>query len=158
MNRNFHILSLIHGWHVDLAVLRQRSQSFCGTTQFSTSSRRNTVDCLIDSIVKMNYCNAAFSFCKSIPHISGGSRLSVWGGQWNRGAKKVFTYLNTKGLRQSLGIAQKWLPFVGQTVVIFLGRTIAIFQGITTVWKRFKSLIQKTFETGLKQWASFFTS
>jgi len=33
----------------------------------------------------------------------------------------------------------------------------AILQVITTVWKRFISLIQKTFETGPKQWASFFT-
>jgi len=34
----------------------------------------------------------------------------------------------------------------------------AIFQGITTVWKPFVSLIQKTFETGPKPWASFDTS
>ena len=34
----------------------------------------------------------------------------------------------------------------------------AIFQRITTVWNCFISLIQKTFETVPKQWASFFTS
>jgi len=39
------------------------------------------------------------------------------------GRKKVFIYLNTKGcLRQSLGIAQKWLPFVQwRTQKIFIG-------------------------------------
>ena len=40
----------------------------------------------------------------------------------------------------------------------FCWSNYAIFQGITTVWKRFISLIQKTFETGSKQWASFFTT
>ena len=40
----------------------------------------------------------------------------------------------------------------------FCWSNYAILQGITTVWKRFVSLIQKTFETGPKQWASFFTS
>jgi len=56
------------------------------------------------------------------------------------GAKNVFTCVNTKGC-----LRQKRLSY-------------AIFQGINTVWKRFILLIQKTFETGPKQWASFLTS
>jgi len=40
----------------------------------------------------------------------------------------------------------------------FCWSNYAIFQGKTTVWKRFISSIQKRFETGPKQWASFFTS
>jgi len=66
---------------------------------------------------------------------SGGSRLGVWGGAVKLGgAKKVFTCLNTKVcLRQSLGVTQKWLPFVGQKVAIFVGRTMGFFQGKNTV-------------------------
>ena len=30
-------------------------------------------------------------------------------------------------LRQSLGITQKWLPFVGHKVAIFVGRAIRVF-------------------------------
>ena len=40
----------------------------------------------------------------------------------------------------------------------FCWSNYAIFQGIATLWKRFISLIQKTFERGPKQWVSFFTS
>jgi len=40
----------------------------------------------------------------------------------------------------------------------FCWSNYAIFQGRNTVWKRFISLVQKTFELGPKQWASFFTS
>jgi len=65
--------------------------------------------------------------------------------------------LNTKGcLRQSLCVTQKRLSFVGQKW-LFCWSNYPMFQGITTVWKRFISLIQKTFETGPKQWALFFT-
>ena len=45
------------------------------------------------------------------------------------GAKKVFTCLNTKVCRrQSLGVTQKWLPFVDQKVTIFVGRTMRYFE------------------------------
>jgi len=38
-----------------------------------------------------------------------------FGGSQIRGRQKVFTCLNTPAsLRQSLGITQKWLPYVGQ--------------------------------------------
>jgi len=44
------------------------------------------------------------------------------------GDAKVFTCLNTKVcLRQSLGVTQKWLPFVGQKVTTFVGRTMRFF-------------------------------
>ena len=83
---------------------------------------------------------------------SGGSRPGVWG------APKCLHMLNTKGyLRQSLCVTQKRLSFVGQKVAILLVE-LCYFQGIITVSKRFISLIQKTFETGPRQWASFFTS
>jgi len=74
------------------------------------------------------------------------------------GAKNVFTCLNTKGcLQQSLCVTQK--PIICRSKSgYFCWSNYAIFQGITTVWKRFISLIQKTFEMGPKQWASFFTS
>jgi len=51
--------------------------------------------------------------------VSGGSRPAVK----LRGAKNVFTCLNTKGcLRQSLCVPQKSLSFAGQKVAIFVGR------------------------------------
>jgi len=54
--------------------------------------------------------------------------------QLNKGAPKVFTCLNTPAsLRQSLGITQKWLPFLGQQNGYFWWSNYAIFQGITTV-------------------------
>jgi len=61
---------------------------------------------------------------------SGVSRPGVCGGRKsNRGAKKVFACLNTKGsLQQSLGVTQKWLSFVGQKVAIFVGRTMQFFR------------------------------
>jgi len=90
-------------------------------------------------------------------HSSGRSRPGVWGGSQFGGAKNVFTCLNTKGCLWQSCVTRKRLSFVGQEVNIFVGRTM-LFQGITTVWKRFISLIQETFETGPKQWASFFTS
>ena len=105
-----------------------------------------------------------FSFLPNgnfIPSLFGsvGSRPGVWGEHSNRERQKVFICINTKGcLRQSLGVTQMWLPFVGQKSGYLCCSNYAIFQGITTVWKRFVSLIQKMFEMGPKQWVSFFTS
>jgi len=49
------------------------------------------------------------------PDQAFGGAVKYWG------AKKVFTCLNTKGcLRQSPGVTQKWLLFVGQKVAIFV--------------------------------------
>ena len=80
------------------------------------------------------------------------------GGSEIGGHQEGFTCLNTKVcLPQSLGVTQKWLPFVGQKVAIFVGRTMRFFRE-KAVWKGLISLIQKRFETGPKQWASFFTS
>jgi len=55
-------------------------------------------------------------------------------GGTQRGCQKVFTCLNTPAsLRQSLGITQKLLPFLGQENGYFCWLNHAIFQGITTV-------------------------
>ena len=92
------------------------------------------------------------------PRYSGGSKPDVWGGSQIGGRQEGFTCLNTKVcLRQSLGVTQKWLPFVGQKVAILVGRTMRIFRE-KPVRKRFISSSQKRFETGPKQWSSFFTS
>jgi len=75
------------------------------------------------------------------------------------GGREKCLHLNTKGcLRQSLCVTQKRLSFPCQKVAIIVGRTMLFFQGITTVWKRFLSLVQKTFEMGRNQWTSFYTS
>jgi len=89
---------------------------------------------------------------------SGGSRPGVWGEVKFGGAKNVFTCLNTKGcLRQSLCVTQKRLSFVGQKMAVFVGRTMLFFRE-QPQFESGLSLLQKTFETGPKQWASFFTS
>jgi len=54
--------------------------------------------------------------------------------------------------------AKKEVIFCKSKSGYFCWSNYAIFQGITTVWKRFISLIQKTFETGSKQWDSFFAT
>jgi len=85
--------------------------------------------------------------------ISGGSRPGVWGGQSNWGAPKCLHLLKYQTLS-----ATKEVIFCRSKSGYFCWSNCAIFQEITTVWKRFISLIQKTFETGPKQWAPFFTS
>jgi len=83
---------------------------------------------------------------------SGGSRPGVWAGNQIRGRQKVFTFSNTPAsLGQSLGIAQKWLPFLGQENGNFYWSNYAIFQGITTLQNRLLSLSHKTFEACAKR-------
>ena len=84
---------------------------------------------------------------------------AFWGGAVKLGgAKNIFTCLNTKDcLRQSLCVTQEAIFFRSKSGY-FCWSNYTIFQRITTVWKRFVWLIQKTFETGPKEWASFFTS
>ena len=82
---------------------------------------------------------------------SGVSKPSVWGGAVKLGGAKVFTCLNTKVcLRQSLGVTQKWLPFVGQKWLVLLVE-LCDLSGKNHSWKRFTSLIHKRFEKGPKQ-------
>ena len=71
---------------------------------------------------------------QTLNYCSGGSRPGVWGGGQIRGRQKVFTCLNAPdSLWQSLGIAQKLLPFIGQENGNFVGQNYVIFQGNTTV-------------------------
>jgi len=83
--------------------------------------------------------------------LRGGS--SVWGGSQIGGRQKCLHLLKYQRLS-----AKKEVIFCKSKSGYFCWSNYAIFQGITTVWKRFISLIQKTFETGSKQWASFFTT
>jgi len=72
-------------------------------------------------------------------------------------AKKVFTCLNTKFVCEWRWASQKRGYLLSSKKWLFFWSNYAIFAGKTTVWKRFISSIQKRFEKGPKQWASFFT-
>ena len=90
---------------------------------------------------------------------SGGSRPGVWGGSQSGGGLKCLHLLKYQRLSATIVVCHtKEVMFCRSKSGYFCWSIYAIFQGITTVWKRFISLIQKTFETGPKQWASFFTS
>jgi len=81
------------------------------------------------------------------------------GGSQIEGAKKVFTFLKYQRLSAKIvGCHTKVITFCRPKSGHFCWSNYAIFQGMTTDWKRFVSLIQKMFETGPKQWASFFPS
>ena len=90
---------------------------------------------------------------------SGGSRAGVWGGSQIGGRQKCLHLLKYQRLSATIVVCYaKEVIFCRSKNSYFCWSNYAIFQGITTVWKRFISLIQKTFETGPKQWASFFAS
>jgi len=73
---------------------------------------------------------------KHTRRISYGARPGVWGMQSNQRAPKIFACLNTSAsLRQSLGITQKLLHFLGQENGYFCWSNFAIFQGITKQFK-----------------------
>ena len=81
----------------------------------------------------------------------GGSQ--IWGRQ------KCLHLLKNQRLSATIVVCHtKEVIFCRSRSGYFCGSNYAIFQRITAVWKRFISLIQITFETGPKQWASFFTS
>jgi len=71
---------------------------------------------------------------------SGGSRPGVWGGSQIGESQKCLHL--PKYQRVS---ATKEVIFCGSKSGYFCWSNYAIFQRITTVWKRFISLIQKTF-------------
>ena len=90
---------------------------------------------------------------------SGGSRPGVWGGSQTEGRLKCLHLLKYQRLSATIVACHtKEVFFCRSKSGYFCWSNYAIFQGITTVWKRFSSLIQKKFQTGPKQWASFFTS
>ena len=81
------------------------------------------------------------------------------GGQSNMGRQKGLHLLKYQRLSATLvGCHTKVVTFCRPKSVYFCWSKYGIFQGISTVWKRFISLIQKIFETGLEQSASCFTS
>jgi len=90
-----------------------------------------------------------------------GSRQVQWRIQTRRlGGRQKYLHL-LKCQRLSATIVEchmKVVTFCRSKSGYFCWSNYAIYQGITTVWKRFISLIQRTFETSPKQWASFFTS
>jgi len=91
-----------------------------------------------------------FSFNYRYLCSSGGSRPGVWGGSQIGGLQKGIHLLEYQRLSAKI---------VGyHTSGYFCWSNYAILRRITTVWKRFVSFIQKTFETGPKEWVSFFTS
>ena len=75
--------------------------------------------------------------------ISGGSRPGVWGGSQIGGRQNCLHLLSYQRLS-----ATKEVIFCRSKSGYFCWSNYAIFQGITTIWKRFVSLIQKTFEPG----------
>ena len=81
------------------------------------------------------------------------------GGQSNWGRQKCFHLLKYQRLPATIVVCHtKEAIFCRSKSGYFCWSNYATFQGITTVWKRFILLIEKTFETGPEQWASFFTS
>ena len=90
---------------------------------------------------------------------SGDFRPGVWGGRPIRGRQEGLYLLKYQRLSATIvGCYTKVVTFCRPRSGYFLYSIYVIFQGIKTVWKRFISLIQKMFQTGYKQWASFFTS
>jgi len=93
---------------------------------------------------------------------SVGSRPGIWVGSRIGGRQKgqkgihLFKYQRLSAI--IVGCHTNVVTFCRPKSGYFCWSNYAIFQGITTVWKRLISLIQKKFETGPKQWASFFTS
>jgi len=90
---------------------------------------------------------------------SGGSRPGVWGVQSNWGRQEGLHLLKYQSLSATIvGCNTKVVAFCRPKSGYFCWSNYAIFQGKTTVWKRFVSLIQNRFESGPKQWVSFFAS
>ena len=90
---------------------------------------------------------------------SGGSRPGVWGGGSQIGGRqKGLHLLKYQRLSSTIVVCHKnELTFCRPKSGYFCSSNYAIFQEITTVWKRYIYLIQKTFETGPRHCASFFT-
>jgi len=114
---------------------------------------------------RLSLCWAAIRFCFiSQPcalHIAFQLRIQTrrLGEQLHRGSQKGLHLLKYQRLSATVvGHNKKVVTFCRPKSGYFCWSNYAIFQGITTVWKHFISLIQKTFETGPKQWSSFFTS
>jgi len=60
--------------------------------------------------------------------LADSDQAFVGGGSQIGEARQKDLRLLKKHLRQSLGVTQKWLPFVGQKVAIFVGRTMRFFR------------------------------
>ena len=120
------------------------------------------------NLSRLQYCVLLLCVydCKT-SHVRGfNSTCTQWwiqtrrlGGSKIGGRQKCLHLLKYQRLSATIVVCHtKEVIFCRSKSGYFCWLNYATFQGITTVWKRFTPLIQKTFETGPKQWASFFTS
>jgi len=120
-----------------------------GLTWTMMSSLHFTLQCV-------QYQDKLFFFTISWSVADPDRRL---GGSQIGGRQKCLHLLKYQRLSATIVVCHtKEVIFCRSKSGYFCWSNYAIFQGITTVWKRFISLFQKTFETGPKQRASFFTS